>query len=352
MHLEPWFAPESISRVWCLFEIFTTLEVGGEVTVSLSTKDMRNFEATKASASAGDIDADGVKALLEKTIATVDARKAAATCPGDWNTIVQLILNAGKLDDLNNAVQTQLQIWLDTENEFDADAWTRQGQQIQMREFSGLIRDYTDRCYGFELVDWIRKVTLSGLLIFVERGSLTQLSVGTIISVGFACMQLVLQPYKRKEHNLLKTVVELFIALTFLFSFQIRAEGPHRNFKTFDFLLVGQVAIIALAMPLALLRWLVLALKKRCRWRTTIGTEYLGEQLMPSTPGLSDDIEISKACVAPCAVLLLPLLLCCVACLPALCVTVSLNTVADFHHRPPSYASTVFVRPTFYHPKR
>ena len=40
MHLEPWFAPESISRVWCLFEIFTTLQVGGEVTVCLSTKDM------------------------------------------------------------------------------------------------------------------------------------------------------------------------------------------------------------------------------------------------------------------------------------------------------------------------
>lgn len=105
---------------------------------------------------------------------------------------MKLILNAGVLDELNEAVQTQMRHWLDTQNEFDSEEWTRKGQQMQMREFSGLIRDYTDTCYWFELVDWIRKVALSGLLIFVERGSLTQLTVGTIISVGFTCTQLVL----------------------------------------------------------------------------------------------------------------------------------------------------------------
>jgi len=123
LHLEPWFAPEAISRVWCLFEIFTTLQVGGEVTVCLATKDARNFAATKAE---GDGD---VEALLEKAIDKIDARKAAATYAPDWNMNVKLIINAGQLDALNKAVQSQMRRWLTQDTSFDAGEWEQQGRQ-------------------------------------------------------------------------------------------------------------------------------------------------------------------------------------------------------------------------------
>jgi len=300
VHLEPWYSPEAISRVWCLFEIFTTLQVGGQVTVCLATKDRRNFAATKASG-------DGKhEELLQRTIDTIDARKAAATYPPDWNLIVKLILDAGKLDQLNEAVQSQMRCWLESDTGFAAEAWTRQGQQSQMREFAGLIRDYRDRVYWFELVDWLRKAVLCGGLIFFERGSLAQLSAGTVLSMGFLCVQLVLQPYKQQWHNVLKAAVELFIALTFLFSFQIRAEGPGRDFMVIDYLLVGQVAIIALAMPLALLRWLVFAPKRAWRsrkQRLSVGFEYLGNELLQTAQDTSDASSGGGGAAVPSAVL-------------------------------------------------
>ena len=41
-------------------------------------------------------------------------------------------------------------------NHFDTEEWERRGQQAQMREFSGLVRDYRDQCFYFEIVDWVR----------------------------------------------------------------------------------------------------------------------------------------------------------------------------------------------------
>lgn len=61
-----------------------------------------------------------------------------------------------------------------------------------------------------------------------------------------------------------------FIALTFVFSFQIRADTSGRHFQTFDYLLFGQVALVCLAMPLALLRWVCLA-PKRAQKRRSVG---------------------------------------------------------------------------------
>ena len=114
-----------------------------------------------------------------------------------------------------------------------------------------MIRDYNERCYWFELADWLRKVMLSGLLLFFDRGPFNQLFLGTVLSISFLCLQHVLQPYKLRWHNGLKVIVELALCLTFLVSFQIRVQGAKGTFPAFDFVLLGSFAMIAVAMPLS-----------------------------------------------------------------------------------------------------
>ena len=50
-----------------------------------------------------------------------------------------------------------------------------------------------EECFYFEIIDWVRKVVLSGLPLFVERGSFTQSSIGTIVSVYLPRLHLLQQ---------------------------------------------------------------------------------------------------------------------------------------------------------------
>ena len=117
----------------CLFEIFTTLSVGGTISVCLSTKDRRNFEKSRDQELVAD---------LTKRVEEIDARKARATYLPDWDAIMKTILEAGKLEELNRTVREQVRLWFERESSFDVAGWEQQGRRTQMKEFAGLIRDY------------------------------------------------------------------------------------------------------------------------------------------------------------------------------------------------------------------
>ena len=101
------------------------------------------------------------------------------------------------------------------------------------------MRDYKEELFYFEIVDWVRKMLLCGMLMFVDRGSFMQIFIGTVLSVGFLILQVSLQPYKSAEHNALKTMGEVTILLTFLCSFQLQAGGAPEQFWLLDWLLFG-----------------------------------------------------------------------------------------------------------------
>lgn len=81
---------------------------------------------------------------------------------------------------------------------------------------------YRKECFYFEPIDMIRKLALSGLLQFVERGTAAQVFVGCVLAFGFFGLQTHLKPYLEPEANALKAFVEAQIFLTFLVSLLIR----------------------------------------------------------------------------------------------------------------------------------
>ena len=74
----------------------------------------------------------------------------------------------------------------------------------------------------FEPVDMIRKLALTGLLQFVQRGTATQVFCGCALAFLSSGLQVHFHPYREAEANVLKTLVDAQIFLTFLLSFLLR----------------------------------------------------------------------------------------------------------------------------------
>jgi hypothetical protein len=96
----------------------------------------------------------------------------------------------------------------------------RYGQLYPKYEFC--IKDFRPECFWFEPVDMLRKLALSGLLIFVRPGSGAQVLCGCVIAVGSLTLQVGLAPYAEPEANALKALVDWQIFLTFLICFILR----------------------------------------------------------------------------------------------------------------------------------
>ena len=76
--------------------------------------------------------------------------------------------------------------------------------------FIAIVRDYKPRYFYFEILDWLRKVCFTGLLLFVaEPGSTQQLMAGSVMAMLFLLLQAVVSPFERHSHNILKCF-ELF----------------------------------------------------------------------------------------------------------------------------------------------
>ena len=79
--LSPWEKPTSFTRVWCLFEIMTTLQEGATLDVALSAAERERFVKTLVN------DFEDIM----KNISTIDARKAEAAVQADRDAIFGLI---------------------------------------------------------------------------------------------------------------------------------------------------------------------------------------------------------------------------------------------------------------------
>eukprot|EP01052_Picozoa_sp_SAG31_P045904 SAG31_NODE_8571_length_1428_cov_1.437171_2_plen_236_part_01 len=72
-----------------------------------------------------------------------------------------------------------------------------------------LIADYKYNFYYFEVLDLVKKLLLTGLLLFMDRGSVSQAYCGGLISMAFMLVHIRAFPYVNFEHNLLKLATEL-----------------------------------------------------------------------------------------------------------------------------------------------
>ena len=82
-------------------------------------------------------------------------------------------------------------------------------------------------------LDMLRKLALTGLLQFVQRGTATQVFCGCALAFVSSGLQLRLLPYREPEANVLKTLVDGQLFLTFLLSFLLRVL-PRLQLTTYE----------------------------------------------------------------------------------------------------------------------
>jgi hypothetical protein len=98
-------------------------------------------------------------------------------------------------------------------------------KQIKLNEdFSFLLDAYHPNYYYWECVDMLRKLTLIGLLVLVDRGSVAQICVAIIISFFFFSLHVKTWPYKGVEDNYLKASTEVALFIIVLMAIVLRTD--------------------------------------------------------------------------------------------------------------------------------
>lgn len=179
-------------------------------------------------------------------------------------------------------------LWMDQLQErSESDSLASFHHSRMQRSFSFYIKIYRLECWWFEPVDMLRKLALTGLLQFFHRGSAAQCFCGCALAFMSFGLQHLLQPYREKESNALKAIVDMQLFLTFLISFILRVLPKMNTSEPFDedaygwLLLMSFVTLLCLAIGLT-----VALILRRHRFLSRLSID--GEHLMAvSSPRVS-----------------------------------------------------------------
>ena len=114
-------------------------------------------------------------------------------------------------------------------------------------ELESLYIDYKPECYLWEVYQMLQKVTLIGLLTFIERGSILQALIGLLVCSMLLMMMLNSKPYELSRTNTLAVFGQALIVVAYLSAVVLRVD------LTGELFTVGMVgwAMIAANLPMA-----------------------------------------------------------------------------------------------------
>ena len=105
MMLSPWEQPVTLTRAWCLWELYSTVSVGASFCVCLGATEQASFEALFGKGGSG-------WRKIFATFASIDVSKAEAGDPQDLNMILGAAEAVeGGLSGLNDTAVAQLREW-------------------------------------------------------------------------------------------------------------------------------------------------------------------------------------------------------------------------------------------------
>lgn len=79
-----------------------------------------------------------------------------------------------------------------------------------------MVRDYRPRYFFWEIVEFIRKFSLTGLLIFAEQGSASQIVFGITLAFGFGLLNAIVRPYVDLRTNTFRILSDCSLFITLL----------------------------------------------------------------------------------------------------------------------------------------
>ena len=101
--------------------------------------------------------------------------------------------------------------------------------------------------YFWDTLEMSRKVVMTGMLMFVSKGSLVQVVVGIVISVAFLMMVAYLEPYASPAANLFKLGAEAALVLTLIIVVLLKIDLSREGFEDPDWwaAILGSILVMA-----------------------------------------------------------------------------------------------------------
>ena len=120
--------------------------------------------------------------------------------------------------------------------------------------FAPVVGTYRPECWYWEAIEMFRRVALTGLVIFFERGSMYQLAMGLQLSAFFLGAALHFRPFQSRFNNNFKLVTDLAVMCTFAFAIITsdrvdKAKEPF--FVTDEAIMETLFMIVNVGMPVA-----------------------------------------------------------------------------------------------------
>ena len=116
-----------------------------------------------------------------------------------------------------------------------------------------LSRDYRADCFFWELIEVLRKVTITGFLALVKPGSLLQLYLAVAFALCILILQLYARPYATHLDNFLSAISASALVLTLLASLGIQLIGLTPELSALGKELTGLSSSSALPLIVAVL---------------------------------------------------------------------------------------------------
>ena len=95
--------------------------------------------------------------------------------------------------------------------------------------FHFMVRDYRPGVFFFEIVDFVRKFALTGLLMFADRGSASQIVLGIMLAFGFGLLTSVVQPYADSPTNIFRITADCSLFITLLIVLVLHFKDEFNN---------------------------------------------------------------------------------------------------------------------------
>jgi len=90
------------------------------------------------------------------------------------------------------------------------------GKETPLSRATGFLhREYVPTAFWWELMEMLRKFLLVGLFVTLAPGSITQISIGTIVCAMYLMVQLQAQPYKNMSDNYLAVATSFSLLMVF-----------------------------------------------------------------------------------------------------------------------------------------
>ena len=127
-------------------------------------------------------------------------------------------------------------------------------EQTALRRFGILYQKYLPECWWWELLELIRKAVLTGGLIFIRPGTVSQIWASLLIAMIFLLAVTFFTPYRDFRDTFVTTVCQLCTFLTLLCILALRTNLDEEGLLSTGIL--NAALIVLMVLPLLLAAWL------------------------------------------------------------------------------------------------